>query len=538
MNNLELNTQKDIDKNSNNKINLKIKNITFKNENYVKNYGLNFNIHINNSILIHGFVKDENIVFFQKFVNSEIHEFETNNLTLKLHQDKFFIKTMLLTLEFNSNKILRKSLELFGKNLKNIKNDQNEKKESNKENKKINQEYIQNYFDKLDFSTLEKIIETDVQSKTLYFCNKNSIVNFDILTGFCASKNMQIKIFFNSNFGIQKEMIFYQKLRANEKVIPICNIIPISLSSYSFIALETENPEDFKFLQCFGYSLPEDIRKYLLKNCLKTNFYNSFGVLENIYYMNEQARFLSEIKGKKGEKIEKVAFDIITFNLNLDNTKNKEIEVILTNFQSNISKQDIHNLCQKFGKINETKTKEYYRIGFKNFEVSFYKVEDAHMLVNTYINCNFINKKLQKEYPKHVLIKQTLENTENEKIEEPLTRNIWYDYYQFYENRGVILLTRYNKKYISNIQQITDHNQHFEKLNLREKINYFKCVLKIPDNLIHFELKENRDQGILYISKKVSKKISKKINLLSIKLKIVKKSENLNELIEKYTLNS
>ncbi len=511
----------------------RIKNITFNIENYLQNNGLNFSIYINNSILINSFVKDENISQFQKFIKHEINEFETNNLILKLVQDKFYIKTLFLSLEFNYNNILRRSLEILKKSIESkisennnieIKCDSTIDKQKN-----IDQEYVQNYFDNFS-DKLEKIVDTDLQNDILYFCNKKSIINCDFLTGFCASKDMEIKIIFNTNFGIQKEIIFYQKLRANQKVKPICNIIPISIIHNSFIGLYFDIPENYKYLQSFGCNVPENIRKYLFNNCLKTNFYNLFGVLENIYYINGKANFVNEIKqinpNKKNSKI-------ITF-CEKESTESEYFQVKLTNFKTNISIQYINNLCQNFGKIEETKTKEFYKLGLKSFQVSFYKLEDAYDLINTYFNCNFLNTKLQKEYPKKFELKE-VNKTINPKI---LTRNIWYDYYYFYENLGVIVVQRYDKKYISNISQIKSENKCFEKMSLKEKINYFKCVFRVPDYLIHFNLKEIRDEGILYISNKKCENNTQFIikNLLSINLKIVKKKENFNDLLKEYSL--
>ncbi len=505
----------------------KIKNITFNIENYLQNNGLNFTIHVNNSILINGFVKYENIDKFKKFIRSEINEFETNNLILKLVQDKFYIKTLFLSLEFNYNKILRRSLEIFKKSIESKISENNNNANKLENQKNIYQEYVQNYFNNFS-NNLEKLVDTDLQNDILYFCNKNSMINCDFLSGFCASKDMTIKIIFNTNFGIQKEIIFYQKLYANQKVKPICNIIPISLIHNSFIGLHFDIPENYKYLQCFGYNVPENIRKYLFNNCLKTNFYNIFGVLENIYYIDGKAQFVNEIKQNKQN------CKIITF-CQKDTEELEYFQVRLTNFQANISIQYINNLCRNFGKIEETKTKEFYHLGIKNFEVSFYKLEDAYDLINTYFNCNFLSTKLQKEYPKKFILKEIKEII-NPKI---LTRNIWYDYYYFYENLGIVVVQRYNKKYISNISQIKSENKCFEKMSLKEKINYFICVLKIPDHLIHFNLKEIRDEGILYISNKKECKIRGQFiikKLMSINLKIVKKKENFNDLLKEYSL--
>ena len=508
----------------------KIKNITFNIENYLQNHGLNFTIYINNSILINSFIKDENISQFQKFVKYEINEFETNNLILKLVQDKFYIKTLFLSLEFNYNKILRRSMEIFKKSIESKISENNNNANKLENQKNIDQEYLQNYFDNFS-NILEKLIDTDLQNDILYFCNKNSLINCDFLSGFCASKDMEIKIIFNTNFGIQKEIIFYQKLRANQKVKPICNIIPISLIHNSFIGLQFDIPENYKFLQCFGYNVPENIRKYLFNNCLKTNFYNRFGVLENIYYINGKVHFVNEIKPNKQN------CKIIKF-CEKESVESEYFQVKLTNFQSNISIEYINNLCQNFGKIEETKTKEFYNLGLKNFQVSFYNLEDAHNLINTYFNCYFLSTKLQKEYPKKFVLKEVGEVNKTT-IPKILTRNIWYDYYYFYENLGVVVVQRYNKKYISNIYQVKSENKCFEKMSLKEKINYFKCVLKIPDHLIHFNLKEIRDEGILYISNKKECKIRGQFiikNLMSINLKIVKKKENFNDLLKEYSL--
>jgi len=64
------------------------------------------------------------------------------------------------------------------------------------------------------------------------------------------------------------------------------------------ILLGATDPNDFNFLQCFGFSVPENIRTYLLKNCLEISFYNYYKVIENIYYLDGKAYF-ENIKNTK-----------------------------------------------------------------------------------------------------------------------------------------------------------------------------------------------------------------------------------------------